>query len=86
MPVGLGILNALFQDLFRLLDELAVQIDRVGRYTAIGVVLAENILGGLLIVLLHLPAVGLALLRKLFGAGAIAARVGFLGLDVDGRS
>jgi hypothetical protein len=50
-----------------------VQIDRVRRYAAIGVILTENVLRRLLVVLLHLTAMGLALLRKLFGAGAIAA-------------
>lgn len=73
MSMGLGILNALLQDLLRLFDELAMQIDRVRRYAAIGVVLTENVLGRLLVVLLHLAAVGLSLLRKLFGAGAISA-------------
>lgn len=76
-----GILDALFEDLLRLLDKLTVQIDRVGRNSSIGVVLPEDKLGSLLIILLHLATVGLALLGQLLGAGAIAARVGILGLN-----
>ena len=76
----LGILDALFEDLLRLLNELSAQIDRIGRNTSIGVVLPENKLGSLLIVLLHLATVGLSLLGELLGAGAIAVRVGILRL------
>ena len=76
----LGILDPLFQDLLSLLSELAVQINGVGIDASVGVVLAEDELGRLFVVLLHLAAVGLALLGELLGAGAIAARVGFLRL------
>lgn len=77
LPMRLGILNALFQDILRLLDELPMQIDRIGRYAPVGVVLAEDELGCLLVVLVHLAPVGLALLRELFCGRAIAALVGF---------
>lgn len=80
LSMRLGILDPLFQDLLGLLSELAVQIDGVGLDAPVGVVLAEDELGRLFVVLLHLAAVGLALLGELLGAGAIAARVGFLRL------
>lgn len=76
----LGVLDALLQNLFGLLDELPVQIDRVGRDAPVGVVLAEDKLRRLSVILLHLASVGLALLGELFGGRAIAARVGFFRL------
>ena len=81
LPMCLSVLDPLFQDLLRLLDELPVEIDRVGRDTSIGVVLAEDELRGLLVVLLHLAAVGLSFLRELLGAGSITARIGVLRLS-----
>jgi hypothetical protein len=78
LPMRLGVLDPLFQDLLRLLDELPVQIDRVGRDTPIGVVLTEDEFRSLLVILLHLAAVGLSLLGELLGAGAITAGVGVL--------
>jgi hypothetical protein len=57
-----------------------VQIDGVGRDTSVGIVLPEDKLRGLLVVLLHLAAVGLSLLGELLGAGAITVGVGFLRL------
>lgn len=80
LSMRFGILDALFEDLLRLLNELTVQIDRIGRNTSIGVVLSENKLRSLLIVLLHLATVSLSLLGELLGAGAIAVRVGILRL------
>jgi hypothetical protein len=57
-----------------------MQINRIGLNTSIGIVLAEDKLGRLLVVFLHLATVCLALLRQLFGARPIAAGVCFLGL------
>lgn len=76
----LGVLDPFFQDLLSLLDELSVQIDGVCLNTPAGVILTEDELRRLSVVLLHLAAVCLSLLGELLGAGAIAARVGVLGL------
>lgn len=81
LSMRLGILNALFQDLLGLLDKLSVQVNGVCGYTAIGIVFAKDELRGLLVILFHFAPVGLALLRKLLGGSAIAARVGFLRLN-----
>lgn len=81
LAMRLGILDALLQNLLRLLDELSVQVDGVRRYAAIGVVLTEDELRRLLVILLHLAPVSLAILRELLGGGAITAGVGFLRLD-----
>lgn len=80
LPVCLGISNALLQNILGLLDKLAVQIDGVLSNPPARIVLSEYIFGGLLVVLLHLAAVCLSLLRELFGAGAIAVLVGLLRL------
>lgn len=80
LPMRLGILDPLFQDLLSLLNELSVQIDGVCLDAPAGIVLAEDKLRRLSVILLHLAAVCLSLLGELLGAGAIAARVGFLRL------
>ena len=77
----LGILDALFQDLLRLFDELTVQIDRVGLHSSIGVVFPENKLGCLPVIFLHLATVSLTLLGELLGAGSVAIRVRLLRLS-----
>ena len=80
LAVLLGVADALLEDLLGLFDELAVQIDGVAVDFADGVVLAENELGGLLVVLVGFGGVRFALLRELFRPGAVAALVGLLGL------
>lgn len=80
LPMRLGILDPLFQDLLSLLNELPVQINGVCLDAPAGIVLAEDKLRRLSVILLHLAAVCLSLLGELLGAGAIAARVGFLRL------
>lgn len=80
LPMRLGILDPLFQDLLSLLHELPVQIDGVCLDTPVCIVFAEDKLRRLSIIFVHLPAVCLPLLGELLGAGAIAARVGFLRL------
>lgn len=77
LPMRLGILDPLLEDILRLLDELPMQIDRISRDAPVGVVLAEDKFRRLLVVLVHLAPVGLALLGELFCARAIAALVGF---------
>lgn len=76
LPVFPRILYPLLQDLLRLLDILPMQVDRVRRHAAVGVVLAEDKLGRLLVILLHLPAMRLAFLGELFGQSAVAVLVG----------
>ena len=80
LPMRLGILDPLFQDLLSLLNELPVQINGVCLDAPVGIVLAEDKLRRLSVILLHLAAVCLSLLGELLGGGAIAARVGLLGL------
>lgn len=57
-----GVSNALLQNLFRLLDELTMQVDRVCLSAPVGIVLSEDKLGRLLVVFFHLAPVRLALL------------------------
>ena len=80
LAVLLGVANALLEDLLCLLDELAVQVDGVAVDFADGVVLAEDELGGLLVVFVGFGCVRLALLRQLFRTGAVAALIGLLRL------
>jgi hypothetical protein len=63
-----------------LFDKLAVQVDSVARDFSYGVVLAEDELGGLLVVLVGFGCVRLALLRQLFRLVAVAALVCMLRL------
>lgn len=83
LPMRFCVLDPLLENLLSLLDELAVQVDGIGGDAPVGVVLAEDKLGRLLVVVIHLAAVRLAFLRELFGAGAIAARVCVLRLRVE---
>jgi hypothetical protein len=78
LAVLLGVANALLEDFLGFFDELAVQVDGVTVYFADGIVLAEDELGGLLVVLVGFGCVLLALLRQLFRLGAVAALVGLL--------
>lgn len=79
LAVALGVADPLLEDLLGFFDELPVQIDGVGFDLADGVVLAEDELGGLLVVLVGLGGVGFGLQRHLVGLGAIAALVGLAG-------
>lgn len=75
LPSLLRISDALLYDVLGLIDELAVQIDSIGVYPAGGVILAEDVIGGLLVIGIHLGCVLLALLGQLVSGGAIAALV-----------
>ena len=75
---ALRVSYALFEDLFGFLDKLAMQVDRVAIYSAHGIVLPKDEIGGLLVVLLHHCAMALAFFRELVGAGAIATLVSFV--------
>lgn len=61
LPAGAGVADARLQDVLGLLDKLPVQVDGVVGYAARRVVLAEDVLGRLLVVRLHLRRVPLAL-------------------------
>lgn len=74
--------DALFENALRLFDELAVQVDAVGVDTAGGVVLPEDVVGGLVVVFLHLGIVGLALVGQFLRSGAVAIVVRALRLKV----
>lgn len=74
------ILDPLLKNIFRLLDKLAVQINRVLRHSTRGIVFAEYEFGGLSVVVLHSAAVLFAFFRELFGAGSVAVFIGLFGL------
>jgi hypothetical protein len=61
------ILDPLLENIFRFLDKLPMQINRVGVYPALGVILPKDKLRRLAVVLVHLAAVGFALLGEFFG-------------------
>jgi hypothetical protein len=84
LPCLLGVADALFQDLFGFLDELAVQVDGVGVDAADGVVFAENVLGRLFVELVGFGGVGFALDGEVVGGAAVAALVGLLGACGEG--
>lgn len=77
---GLRVSDALLDDIFGLLDELTVQVDGVGGDAVERVVLAEDVLGGLVVVGVHHGAVALAFFGEGVRGGAVAALVGLLGL------
>lgn len=77
---GLGIADARLEDLLGLLDELAVEVDGVVGHAARRVVLAEDVLGRLPVVVVHVGAVPLAFFRLRFGFGMVAAIVRLAGL------
>lgn len=81
LAVGLVGADAVLEDALSLLDKLAVQVDRVGLDAPVGVVLAEDEVGGLLVVVVHAGGVRLALVGELLCGGAIAVFIGLAGLD-----
>lgn len=62
LSILLRISYPLLQDIFRLLYELSMQVNRVVRDSAGRIVLAEDVIGCLLIVLVHLRRMSLSLL------------------------
>lgn len=78
LPRLLRVPDPLLEDILRLLDELPVQVDRVGGDAPRGVVLPEDVLGGLFVVLGHRRAVLLAFFREGVGRGPVARGVGLL--------
>lgn len=81
LAVLLGVADALLEHVLGLLDELPVEVDRVVGHAARRVVLPEDVVRGLLVVLVHLGRVPLALVAQLLGLGAVAALVGLVGLS-----
>ena len=79
---GLGVADARLQDVLGLLDELAVEIDRVVGDPALHIVLAEDVFRRLLVVLVLLGLVLLSLVGQSLGLGAIAALVRLVRLKV----
>jgi hypothetical protein len=78
LPRTPGVLDSLFENVFRLLDELAVQVYRVSWDATGRVVLAEDELGSLSVILLHFGAVLFALLGECVRCGAIPAGISLL--------
>jgi hypothetical protein len=72
LAVGLVGADAFFEDALGLFDELAVEVNAVGIDAAGGVVLAEDKVGCLAVVLVHLAIVRLALVGVLLGPGVVA--------------
>lgn len=61
LSMRLGVFDPLLENFFRFFNELAMQIDSVRWYAPFGVILAEDVLGGLAVVLLHFATVLFAL-------------------------
>lgn len=81
LATGLGVADARLEDALGLLHELAVQVDGVLGHVARRVVLAEDVLGRLLVVRVTLRLVLLALVGQGLGAGAVAMLVGLVRLQ-----
>lgn len=73
--------DAPLEELLRLLDVEAVQVDTVTLNAAGRVVGAEDELGRLAVVVVHLAVVSLALVGELLGRGAVAVVVRSVGLE-----
>jgi hypothetical protein len=69
-------LNPLLQRILRLFHKQPMQIYRILRHSAIGIVCAKNEVGSLLIVRVHLARMFLALERQFMRAGTIASLIG----------
>jgi len=74
------IFDPLLQDIFCLLDKLAMKVNRVIWDPPIGIVLPEDKIRGLLIELRHFCAVCLSLFRQVMSCCSISAFVGLTGL------
>lgn len=61
LSMRLSVFDPLLENFFRFFNELAVQIDSVRCYAPFGVILAEDVFGGLAVVLLHFATVLFAL-------------------------
>lgn len=70
--------NAFFEHVFSLFNEQTMQVDSVAGDAALSIVLAEDVVAGLTVVLLHLCSMSLALFRELVGACTIAGLVSLM--------
>jgi hypothetical protein len=67
--------DSLFQDIFGLFYEQAVEVNGIARDTTLGVVFPEDVVARLIVVLVHFRCVGFAFFRELVGARSIAGFV-----------
>jgi hypothetical protein len=75
LPVLLRVFDPLLKNVLCLLYKLSVEIDRIISDSSLRVVLAENIVGRLLVVLVHLRGMRLAFLRQLMRRCSITSFV-----------
>ena len=75
LPSRLGISYPLLQYLLGFFHVLSMEVNRVARDSAFGVVLSEYEIGGLLVVLIHHLSVTLALFRQRMGCRAVTALI-----------
>ena len=73
--------DPLLEDPLSFLDKLPVEIDCVLGDAPRGVVFTEDVVGGLVVVLVHQGGVTMAFFGERFGGCAIAAGVGLVGLS-----
>jgi hypothetical protein len=67
--------DPLFQDIFGLFYEQAMEINGITRDTALGVVFSEDVVARLIVVLVHFRCMSFALFGELVGARTIAGFV-----------
>lgn len=63
LPILLSISNPLLQNLLRLFYKLPMQINRIVRDSSLRIVLPEDVIGRLLVILIHLRRMLLPLFR-----------------------
>jgi hypothetical protein len=80
LPGGLGVADALLEDVLGFFDKLAVQVDGVLGDAARSVVLTKDELRGLLVVVCLFLLVALAFVRELLGSRAVATLIGLVSL------
>ena len=78
LPILPRVPNPLLQDALRLLDKLAVQINRIAIHPPHGIVLPKDIIGRLLIVRLHHTTMALPFFRQLVRGSAVVTFVGLV--------
>lgn len=76
LPIALRILDALSDNFLGFLDKLAVEVDGVRVDPADGVVLTEDVVRGLVVVIVGFLSMLPAFVRELLRAGAVTALVG----------
>ncbi len=85
LTLGLSGSNAALEDIFGLLDKLAMQVDRVGCYPSFGIVFAEDVFRCLTIVVVLLPEMTSAFFGQLMGGSAISTLEGLMRLLMHSR-